>query len=163
MGPPAYLRDSGLIGSFGIRLEDSQYLNLSLPFLSREHVDHLGSALTWAFFFNNENEGISGYTTAGHRIDEQNDFTAQIQFRTPYTFQKKLFSYALGKTASTSTHIYPQDGASAPNDVYMSSSADFIDPFLQTLFSIEAWPFGEAGNEWWVTPQNVKKRIPLLR
>lgn len=154
---PGIVADTSLLTERGVLLADGQYISYSYNVGDEFYIEDSHRVLQ-TIFTDKQNANF----TIEHRFKPDNDFTIQIDIRTPYTFQQKL------NNKSGDTELGPAAGAAA----YALSYGDFStvlknaaggspiynQAYESTLFSIEAQGINESENNY-----GERARFPVVR
>lgn len=151
-GPAPYVNDSGLLKEGGLKFGDNQFLTLELfaP-LQGDYIEDLYTNFRRLFKCRRPTDPFKTGDAYSHTtFDEQQDFTVQMQIRTPLNFQQDLaevYLYAGGSGATTSRPGEGDPTTTDSNQQMMDGYGDSMAaietdhkqlPFQQTLFSVEA-------------------------
>jgi hypothetical protein len=156
----AYVKDSSLLGSYGLRFADSQGLLYQFGISDYKGIDDLAASLRVLLGFASDFNTYSGTTPQQQR----NSLTVQMQIRTPTVWQKNNLKH---KTATDADAL--SNGAGHPSELYDGTrdptalgAAEEVTAFYQTLWSIEAYtsPTGSLGE---FDGEAVTNRVPILR
>jgi len=170
--------ETDMVEGYGLQFRDGQHLIASYnSIIDGPYVDD--SYIELARTFENRRSNTQagpGATFNSKYHDADQDFTVQIQIKTPKNFQYNLSEYIAASSLVTypgsATAIKPggsrydlQDGGTTPvgfaDKTGANQNLQYLDPFMETLWSIE----GTIVPDYGVDTHNIAdaSRIPLAR